>query len=410
MIIKKQLNNGLTIVIDYDNNIQTCTMKYVVAAGSLDEAGYPRGIAHVAEHMLFQGTVTRTADDINKEIIKNGGYNNAYTNYSQTALFISCLANKWRENLQILNDMWWNSSISTTALEKEKSVIIEELRMYEDDPESRCMDQVEMYINKNFINRQSNVGTVETVKSITREDIIRFRKQWYCPNNCILIITGNVPINEVVTYINQLTSNLSSKNNIISRLNEYKGDILDNQFIAYKTKNLQQAHLVLYIKGVTPYDKLSFTQEIITYILGGHAASRLFNIIRDQRGLAYTITTDISWYRDTSYIVGYCIFDYNNLFKIKSLIIQQLNKLRHELINDNELELAKTAYLSSLLLDRESTESRTNIYESNFIFGTDYTVDDIIRQVNSITKNDILALAKRQFITKNIIWFAIIPE
>ena len=409
MIVKKQLNNGLTAVIDYDNNIQTCTMKYVVAAGSLDEIGYPRGIAHVAEHMLFQGTATITADDINKEIIKNGGYNNAYTNYSQTALFISCLADKWRENLQILNDMWWNSTISSVALEKEKSVIIEELRMYEDDPESKCMDQVEAYINKNFINRQSNVGTVETVKSITRKDIIRFRKQWYCPNNCILIITGNVPVDEVIIYINQLTNKLLS-NNIVSRLNEYKGDILDNQFIKYKKKNLQQAHLALYIKGVTPYNTFSFTQEIISYILGGHAASRLFNIIRDQYGLAYTITTDISWYRDTSYIVSYCIFDYNNLSKIKSIIIHQLNKLRHELVNDDELELAKTAYLSNLLLNRESTESRTNIYENNFIFRTNYTIDDIIQKVNSVTKENILTFARQQFIKKNIIWSAIIPE
>ena len=408
MVYKKILNNGLTVVIDH-SNIKTCTMKYVVAAGALDESGFPCGIAHIAEHMLFQGTTKRTANDINKEIIKNGGYNNAYTTFSSTALFISCSTDKWKENLEILTDMFWNSVIDSDALIKEKLVIIEELSMYNDDPESKCMDSIEWVMNKNYPNRRSNVGTIKSVKSITSEDIKKFRKNFYQPSNVILIITGNVPINESIDYINQLTCNLTDTF-FLNRDNNYFGDILNNRFIKIKKSNLQQTHMAFYIKGVPPHNSNIFVQDLISYILGGHAASRLFGIIRDKLGLTYTITTDISYYRDTSYITGYCIFDYSNLSKVKKIITEQLNLLKYELVNSDELELAKTAYLSTLLLDRESTENQTNIHENNFIWGTDYTIDNIIENINSITSEQIYEFADKYINNQNIIWSAIIPE
>ena len=288
MIYKTKLDNGLTIVIDQDKNAKTVTIKYLVAAGSLDEIGDYNGdnnygVAHFTEHMLFKGTEKRNVNQINDDIAKIGGSTNAFTSWDRTAFYISSPADKWKENLEILNDIFWNSTIPDDELEKERTVIIEELKMYEDKPSSKVHEQIEIKINKNYPNRQLIAGTIDSVSAINSDTIKKFMKCFYQPNNIILIAAGNIPIDEFVVEVNNYVHE-KEEGIQLSREIEFNGEEMNNQVIISSRNDISQAHLAFFIKGEPPYSKDFFIQEIFAEALGGNFSSILYSIIQEVSG------------------------------------------------------------------------------------------------------------------------------
>ena len=384
-------------------------MKYVVNAGALDEIDHKKGIAHFTEHMLFKGTVKRTAEDINNDIAYQSGNTNAYTSFDEIAFYISSPSDKWKENFEILNDIFWHSTIPENELAKEKTVIIEELKMYDDKPKSRCLEQLEIMINTNADNRQRVAGTVESVKDIYSEDIKRFMKCFFIPSNVLLIAAGNIDehqfIQTVDEYVKDIDRGISQNRNL-----HYDNDILNNRLILLEKNDISQAHLAFAIKGVHPSHKAYAVQELIADILGGGFTSRLYNIIREQKGLAYTVRVHANPLRDTSYIFGYVGLDANNLDEVHKIIVQQLNRLKKELVEDKELEVLKNVNYGQILLANESTASRASIHEDNFIYNTNYTLDDIIQNMKNVTPEQIMTFAKKYFTKENIAWSIVKPK
>lgn len=415
MIYKTVLDNGLTLVLDYDSNAKTVTTKYVVAAGSLDEQGQYNesnnfGVMHFLEHMTFKGTPKYTYEEINNDIASIGAITNAYTSQDEIAFYISSPAEYWNENLHILSEIFWNSSIPEDEFEKEKTVIIEELKMYEDDPRYKVINQLEVLIHKNHPNRQHVAGTVSSVRKLTSDDIKRAKKCFIAPNNVLLVVAGNFPkdrlIAEVISLVqDKIQQPIPDKGTI-----EYTGDILNNQLIRYTKNDIEQAHFAFTIKGVPPYHEDFATMESIANLLGGGFTSRLYNIIREQKGLAYTVSASAAAVRDAGYIDGYVGLDISNIKSVHKIIVQELNRLKRELVPEKELNTLKALYKGHVLLSMESTAAKTKIHEDNFIFNTDYTLEDIIHNIEKVTSQDILRFAKKYFIKNNICLSIIEPS
>ena len=414
MIYKTTLKNGLQIVIEQDKNAKSCTCEYIVACGSLDESGdYNNinnfGVAHFVEHMLFKGTVNRTVDDINNDIAAIGGYCNAATSFDHTLYYISSPADVWKDNLEILNDLFWNSTLPEEEFEQEKTVILEELKMYEDKPRSKCMENLDILINKNFPNRQRVAGTIQSVSDLTIDDLRKWIKNYYQPNNVALLISGNVPIKEVLADIN-IFMLYKEKQIILDRSKIFNNEIMNNKLIRLQKNDLSQAHLSFAIKGVPSYEKDYYIQDLIADYLGGGFVSKLYNIIREKLGLAYTVNVSTNTLRDSSYIIGYCGLKKENINRVHKIIIKELNKLKRNLIDEKELNILKALYKGKALLALETTSAKLSIHEDNFIYNTNYTVDDILDIVLNVTNKDILNFANKYFIEKNICWSIIEPK
>lgn len=414
MIYKTVLDNGLTLVLDYDSNAKTITTKYVVAAGSIDEQGIYKGknnfgVMHFLEHMTFKGTDTRTYEDINNDIASIGAITNAYTSQDEIAFYISSPAEYWKENLNILSDIFWNSTIPEDEFIKEKTVIIEELKMYADDPKYQVINQLNILIHKNNPSRQRVAGTIASVHNLTVDDIKRVKKCFFVPNNVLLVVAGNFPKDKLIAEVISLVQT-KEKQIIPAREIEYTNDILNNQLLRSTKADIEQSHFAFTIKGVPPYHEDFATMEIIADLLGGGFTSRLYNIIREQQGLAYTVSASIASIRDAGYIDGYVGLDASNIPAVHKIIIHELNRLRRELVPEKELNILKALYKGQLLLCNEPTAAKTRLHENNFINNTDYTLEDIIEQIDNITSDKILRFAKKYFIKDNICLSVIEPK
>ena len=408
------LDNGFTLIIDNNPDVKTVTMKYVVAAGSLDEAGDYNGsnnfgVAHFVEHMLFKGTSKRTVDDINNDIAAIGGITNAYTSQDRTVFYISSPADVWKENLEILSDIFWNSTLPEDEFAKEKTVIIEELKMYDDDPHSRCLEELDILFNHQYPSRQRVAGTVKTVQNLQVDDLKRFMKCFYVPNNAALIVSGNVPVEQLINEVKKIVDNKETTI-VIDWPTNFNDENMNNRISNIYKNDISQAHFAFCIKGVSPADNKFAVQELLSNLLGGGFTSRLYNIIRERLGLAYTVSVSTNEMRDTSYIIGYCGLDASNIEQVHAIIAKELNKLKYELVEDKELDMLKAVYKGNLLLALERTSAITTIHEDNFIFDTNKTVDNMIAAIEAVTPNDIRQFAKEFFTKKNICFSIVQPK
>ena len=413
MVYKFELDNGLQIVIDQDLNAKTCTIQYEVAAGSLDETGsYSSennfGCAHFVEHMLFKGTEKRNVQQLNIDVASIGAYVNAYTTSSQTAFFISSPSDVWKEAFEILNDYFWNSTLPEEEFNKEKTVILEELKMYEDDPAEKCVNQLRIGTNRNYENRQHIAGTVESVKKLTLDDLKRFRKCFYHPNNALLVAAGNIPVDEFVAEASFYTQNLE-QGLIPKRDMLFTDFVMNNEISKIVRKDISQANFAVTIKGVPPYDPRYFVQKMLSKYLGGGATSILYDIIREKNGFAYTVSSYLSTTRDSSFIRIFTGLDSNNVDKVHSIIVKELNRTK-SFIDEEKVDILKAVYKGELLLSLETTESKISLPEDNFINGTDYTLEDIMNRIKNVTIDEMKSFAKEFFKPSNIYWSLVSPS
>ena len=403
MVYKEKLDNGLTVVVDQNLDSKLVTLKYVVNAGSYDEKNMKRGIFHFLEHMMFKGTHKRTAEDINNDIAFIGGQTNAYTSYDIVGFYINVPAENWKAALEILNDIMWDSLISPEEVAKEKTVILEEIKMYDDDPQEKCMEQLAELVTPED-NRKRIQGTIDTVSSIQSEDIIDVMKKFIQPGNMALIVSGNIQVDELI-------DNLKDVENIPGTVLEdrtisYTKEVYNNRLIVKEKNDIVQSHFGFMLGGTKDEDE-RLIQIVVAKLLGGGFASRLYKIIREQKGYAYTVSVYVNELRDVSHMIGYCGLEGKNIEEVHKIVVKELNRLKYELVSDNELELIKSLIKGSLLLDSESTYSKTIIPESNFINNMDNTLEDEIEGIENVTSEDIMNYAKK-FFTKDNICFSIV--
>ena len=406
---KIKLDNGLNIVIDKDENSKIATFCYLVNCGSFFEDDTNRGIAHFTEHMLFKGTTNRDFSKINKDIEKVGGMLNAETSFDYTRFYSIVPSTEWEIGLDVISDLIWNNTIPEEEFEKEKNVVIEELIMYDDDPQEKAMENFNILLSGDYENRKRIGGTVESVSNITRDDMIDFIDKYYTPNNITLVITGNVNKDDIVNYLNKILNIdlFLSKKNEIEKIDINK---IKSGEVRLDLPNINQAHIVFGTYGPKPSDEDYVVFEVISNILGGNSSSRLYHLIREVEGLAYTTYTRVEELFDCSQFIGYVGLNKSKIDKCKKIILDELDKICTEEISEEELKETVSCLKGNSLLGLEKCSSKNSYLCSSIIYGFDYDCENYFKQLDNVTPQKIKQVANK-YIHKNKISFSyVVPQ
>ena len=398
MIEEKVTDNGITVIFDNIDNISTCSLGVFVRTGSKDELPDEDGISHVLEHMMFKGTEKRNYFEISEEVDYLGASINAHTSKEETVYYINSLSEYINKSSDILFDIVTNSLFSEKELEKEKDVIIEEIKMYEDMPddlvfELNYRDAIKGNLGKNII------GTEESVKSFTSTKINQYYSERYTKDNIVIVISGKF-----------------DKQEIIDNIEKYFGKLKDNAIQKYATipfefnvgnskheKDIKQVNICITHKGLSYMDEKRFYFDIVSNIMGGSMSSRLFQEIREEKGLAYSVYTYSQAYKEGGVISTYIGTSKESYEKAVEITLKEFTKLRENGILTKELDKAKNKFLSKIAFSMENPRSRMSILGNYYLRNkVIFEVEEVKKEIMSLEENEINQFLKDKFMGNNI--------
>ncbi len=389
----RKLKNGIPVLIENIENLNSATLGVFVATGSKNELPGEEGISHLLEHMMFKGTTTKTSKEISEIIDNAGGMNNAYTSKEVTAYYVQMLSNKLEIGIDILNDMFLNSTFTEEALEKEKNVVIEEIKMYEDIPEEKVHEENATFALKGV---QSNIvlGSMDSVKNTTREKLVGYFKERYTPSRLVVSVAGRVDVEKVMAQLNEGIGTMEETGVV----RDYNGEIVINPGENLIKRETNQIHLCFNTKGISLTDDLKYSVSIISNILGGNMSSRLFQKVREERGLAYSVYSYNSSYEEGGLFTVYAGTTKENYMEVVDLIKDEFKSIKEEGITAEELQKAKNQFMSMLTFGLESSKSRMSRMASSYlVYKRVRSVDEIIAEIEAITLEDIKKAATHIF-------------
>lgn len=388
------LPNGLHIVTERMPHVRSVSIGAWIASGSRLEAGPERGIAHFLEHMLFKGTHTRSAEDIARAVDSIGGQLDAFTSKELVSYNTKVLDEHLPLAWDILSDLVLNPTFDSTELEKEKGVILEELKMELDNPEYLTHELFVKNLWKGHGLAQPIIGTRQTIQGFTRDMLVAYHQRFYHPGNIVVTATGNLHHAKIVDMVAQSFANCPNGHS----LPKQKAPTLHAPFVL-KQKRTQQAHLYLGSPARPIADPTRFAWYVLNTILGGGMSSRLFQNIRERQGLAYAVMSDLMVYRDTGCLAIYAGTSADTLTQVIRSIMEEFRDLKTNLVSTEELRRAKEHLKGSLILSLESTNSRmTNLARQQIFFGQFFSMDELLAAIEAVTPEQVLELARESFV------------
>lgn len=396
----KKLSNGIPVLMDNIESINTISLGVFVKTGSRDEYPEESGVSHYIEHMMFKGTTTRSAKDISEEVDNEGGMINAYTSRDTTCYYIQMLSNKIEKGIDILADMFLNSTFTEENLEKERNVIIEEIRMYEDIPEETIHDENIKYA---VTGTQSNtvLGTIESLKGIDRDRFIKYFKDQYRASNIVISVAGKMDCDRVFELLEKGFGKLADYPVDRKIDNSYTINAGENKIV----RDTNQVHLCFNTKGVSLVDEKKYPAAIISSVLGGNMSSRLFQKIREERGLAYSVYTYSNAFLEGGVFTVYAGTTHESYRDVIEIIKAEFEDIRENGITAYELQKSKNQFLSMLTFSLEGSKGKMNrMANSYLLYGEVIDIDTIINSIEKITLEDIKETAKIIFDEKYYSW------
>ena len=390
MVNKTILPNGLRIVTETLPYLYSVSVGIWVDNGSRDENPEENGISHFIEHMIFKGTHKRTALDIAKEMDAIGGMSNAFTSKEQTCFYTRVLDNHLEQGVAILLDIFLNSLFDPEELERERLVVLQEIGMVEDTPDEFTHVLLGETAYQGNSLAQPILGTPETVQAINQDKILNYLKRTYGPEKILVAAAGKV---EHEAFVNLVAPELN-KIQPITPENNRKGPVLCSKSKVV-TKDLEQVHVAWATKAPTADDPKRYISTLLNVIMGGNMSSRLFQEVREKRGLAYSIYSFLSAYRDSGMWGIYTAVAKETLTQTLEVIGQELRKLKQVEFPTSELEAAKEFVKGGILLGAESSDNRmTRIAKNEMTFGRDVPFEEVLEDLNKVTGHEIVALAE----------------
>jgi predicted Zn-dependent peptidase len=389
MFKKEYLSNGIPVVMEPLKNMRSVAIGIWVKVGSRNEALDENGISHFLEHMFFKGTHKRTAKDIAIEIDSLGGELNAFTSKENTAFYVKILDEYIEKGVELLSDIFLHSTFPEEDIEKEKRIIKEEIKMVEDTPDDYVHDLFNQTIWGDTGLGQSVLGRRETVKSFIRDDLISHIKKYYGIKDVIIACAGNF---EPESLLDILNKNLGS----LRRGSEPVKDThpLFNSRVEVFHKELSEAHVCMGVEGIPQASEERYSLSVLNTILGAGVSSRLFQEIREKRGLTYSIYSFVSSYFDTGIWGIYAGVGRKRVRELVELILEEANNLK-DTLTEVELERAKNHLKGNIVLGLESTGSRmNNIARQEIYYGRYYSPKEVMKEIDSIKLSQIKDLAE----------------
>ncbi|MEN8264348.1 MAG: pitrilysin family protein [Nitrospirota bacterium] len=390
MFKKILLDNNIPLLLESAREVHSLCIGIWVKIGSRYEKTAANGISHFLEHMLFKGTDRRSAEDIAMEIDSLGGEINAFTSSEYTLFYIKVLDEYMEKAVDLLTDIFLNSSLPESELEKEKSIINEEINMVEDTPTDYVFELFSQNIWGDSGLGQSILGKKETIDKFTREDLINHVDKYYGTENIIVACSGSFDEDNLVDNLNRTIGSL--KRNCDKKI-ETAPDFMSGLHIA--DKDLSEAHICLGLKGISYSSTERYTMHLLNTILGSGFSSRLFQNVREKRGLVYSIYSYHVSYFDTGLWAIYAGTDRKNVSEVVNITVDEMSNLS-DTITDSELQRAKAQLKGNLILALESTSNMmTNIAKQEIYYKKYFQPGEIIRMVEKITLDNVKNLAKR---------------
>ena len=396
-----KLENGLRIVVEEIPYMKSVAIVFGIKAGSRYEAKKHQGISHLIEHMLFKGTKKRKNTlEISQVIEGIGGEINASTSKETTHLYVKVPQEHFKTAFDVLADIIADSLIREEDLCKEKNVIIEEIKKYQDIPEELVEILLDKIMWKNHPLGRSVLGDEKSVANIQREDLLSYINRFYHPNNLVISVAGNIKIAEAVLHIEKYFKRTGKGE--IERYLPVK-DNQKNAQVGIKFKKSNQSHLSFGFPGISRLNTDKYSLDLLNIILGSGLSSRLFQEIRVKKSLAYDIHSFIQYFNDTSAFNIYAGIDSGKLKETIQTILEELNKIKDNNLKEDELGKAKEMYKGALSLSLESTLSRAFwLGDRILLYGMPSTFDEIKRKIEEVKVEDVQRMAQNIFAENKI--------
>lgn len=394
-----QLSNGITVVTEVLPYLKSASFGIWVKAGSANEDDRNNGIAHVIEHMLFKGTKNRSAKQIADEMAKIGGNMNAFTSKECTSYYATTLSEHLPIAIDIISDMLNHSLIDEKALKKEKGVIIEEIDMYDDSPEDLAHEMLQQRVWKDHPLGYLISGSKKVVRKVTREQIFDFMNTYYVGENMIISVAGNFDEKAVLML-------LENKFGMIKAKSTNQGKKLKkpdyNRVICKREKDIEQLHCNIAFQCISYLSEERYILSVLNSILGGSINSRLFQKIRENSGLTYSIYSYGSSYRETGLFHIYAAMNPAQTVTVVKKIIRIINEMKKKGVTVDELSMTKEQIKTELILGNESAKSRMNANGKAILNrGRIVPIEELVEGIDRVNAEDIMAFANRYFDLSN---------
>ncbi len=406
MYQKTVLENGVTIVTEQVPAVHSVSLGVWITTGSRDEKTAQNGIAHFIEHMFFKGTVRRSAQDISKEIDSVGGILNALTSKEYTGIYAKVLEKHIGVAADIITDVFLNSTFDPKEIERERAVIVQEILLSEDTPDEHIQELFSKSFFRDHPLAMPILGSKKTVGSINRDTLLVFlRRQHYHPLKIIISATGKVDHDRIVNIFHDRFGSIPRRNSSPAR-----SSLKAESDVAIYTKPLEQIHLCIGTQGVTQNDSSRYAGYVLNTIIGGSMSSRLFQEIREKKGLAYSIYSYFSSYFDAGMFVIYLGVSKKAVREAIKLVIAELNKIREHGITEGELITAQEHLKGHTLLAAESPDSRmTRLAKCEMYFNRFIPLEEILTSIDQVSARDVQNLALELFDRKYLSLAALGP-
>jgi predicted Zn-dependent peptidase len=389
--------NGLTLLVEPLAQVRSVAIGVFVRRGSRHETNTEQGLAHFIEHLVFKGTATRSAEQIAMDVDAMGGHMDAFTSKEYAAFHLRVLDTHVNRSAEILADILVNPRFDKTDLAKEKTVILEEFAMVDDTPDDILGEMFASRLWPDHPIGRPILGTRKALRAYTQDEVRRFFRKVYVPSNLVLSITGRITERKAIELATRLFSAIPKGQ---GHAKSHR-PLTHHGLIRKHKKTLAQTHLCLGALGPSSTDSDRFTGHVLSTVLGGSISSRLFQNVREKRGLVYSISAGLSGFMDTGSLSIYAATAKERVDTVLSLISDEVKRLVDEAVPSDELQRAKDNLKGGLMLSLESTGSRmSNLARNEIYFQRTVSPDETIRAIDKVTSADVTKLARDIFSRK----------
>ena len=395
-IRKTVLPNGLLVLTESMPHVRSVSMGAWIGSGSRDEAAEVNGISHFVEHMVFKGTTSRSAQQIAREVDTIGGNLDAFTGKEMVCFNIKVLDENVPPALDVLADLVLHPTFTPDELSREKGVILEEIKMDEDNPDYLVNEVWTQNFWKGDALGLPILGTAKTVSSFSQQVVFDFYAGRFTPRNMVFSAAGNLEHDTFVAQVEREFSSLAASGD--GSTPKMAAPKATPHITLKRKKALEQVQFCLGVPAPPVNDPRRYAVYLLNTMLGGGMSSRLFQTIREDQGLAYSIFSEMNPFRDTGSLCVYAGTSVDKTKRVLRLTLQELRRLKEETVSDVELKRAKDQLKSNMVIGLESSGSRmANLARQQMYFGRFFGVDEIMEEIEAVTTTDVQELAQELF-------------
>jgi predicted Zn-dependent peptidase len=401
------LPNGVRVITETIPSVRSISAGVWIYTGSRDEEPEEAGLSHFIEHMVFKGTRRRRMHHIAQRMEAVGGYLNAFTSKEYTCYYARSLDEHLYRALDAVLDLALEPVIPPKEIEKEKDVVLEEMKMYEDQPEDLIFDRFEDIVYKDHALGRPIIGYADTVRSFTRDQIIEFLERTYAPNRIVVAVAGNAHHPDVVAMVEKAFARIERQPHPRAPrpINGYE----PGQHV--ESRPTQQAHLVLGTRAVDVYDERRKSLTVLNTVLGGGMSSRLNQNIREKYGYCYSIYSFLNLHSDTGDFGVYMGTEESKIERSRKLIFREMERLVETPLSPRQLAQAKAQVKGSVMLGLENMSNRMmRLGRQEIYFEQYFTLDYVINEVDSVTAEEVQEIAREVFRPDQFSTVVLLPQ